>query len=318
MLPEIKIARLVRRKYRLPTPFDIKSFADTFSYVLPRRLPQEIDAFFLSRSTDHKKSIIVLNNTKSDTRQNFTLAHEVGHFLIPWHTGNIFCSTSEDDDSKDIIYKQMESEANRFAAELLMPEEWIRTLATGKQIDIPQVISNIREIGISHTAAYLRLAQYLPAGYVFIEVSNGKVLYSTKSRETTANIPFKNETLNLDSLMVCDCEHGIIPSYNPIHWFYFPEQKPIPSHIDQTSPEIINQIMEDIELSSHEKTGSLQSINGIIGATNSRARHLSAESLYSSLLNRFSSRQQLHPIVSHPRFKDFLAQKARELIARRR
>jgi Zn-dependent peptidase ImmA (M78 family) len=63
-------------------------------------------------------------------RQRFTLAHEVGHWVCQCRTGRhppVLCRT--EDMSLDPATRSREREANIFAAELLMPEEAVRSIA---------------------------------------------------------------------------------------------------------------------------------------------------------------------------------------------
>ena len=56
-------------------------------------------------------------------RWRFTVAHELGHFLIPSHRGNRQCTKDDLRESRrDTVYQRQETEANRFAAGLLMPK----------------------------------------------------------------------------------------------------------------------------------------------------------------------------------------------------
>jgi Zn-dependent peptidase ImmA (M78 family) len=74
------------------------------------------------------KSVIGVNSTQSILRQNFTIAHELGHFFLhdyeEVHVDRVFsvklrsAKSSEGTDSE-------EKEANLFAAELLMPVHFL-------------------------------------------------------------------------------------------------------------------------------------------------------------------------------------------------
>lgn len=71
---------------------------------------------------DCGKSYIFLKKSLDDNRKKFTIAHELGHFYIPWHSELMFgCDINEIDFKND--YAPREKEANMFAAELLMPSE---------------------------------------------------------------------------------------------------------------------------------------------------------------------------------------------------
>lgn len=76
-------------------------------------------------------SYIVLKESLNINRKKFTIAHELGHFSIPWHSELMFgCNISEMDFKND--YAPREKEANLFAAELLMPEKDFRINFSGK------------------------------------------------------------------------------------------------------------------------------------------------------------------------------------------
>lgn len=87
-----------------------------------------------------KKFSILINKTKPKTRQHFTVAHELGHYFL--HSdiikseeaiidGDNFLDGSLDESK--ILYRldkaqqdRIETEANNFAASLIMPEELVR------------------------------------------------------------------------------------------------------------------------------------------------------------------------------------------------
>jgi Zn-dependent peptidase ImmA (M78 family) len=74
--------------------------------------------------TDDAKSTgsIAYNQASRIERRRFTIAHEIGHFLIPWHGASAQCATADMGvlKSQD-TRKSKEAEANRFAAALLTP-----------------------------------------------------------------------------------------------------------------------------------------------------------------------------------------------------
>lgn len=71
----------------------------------------------------------MVNHTHPEARKRFTLAHELGHYLLHRRNTNLFV------DEVAVLYRsgysdtgtgRMEVEANVFAAELLMPEKVLR------------------------------------------------------------------------------------------------------------------------------------------------------------------------------------------------
>ncbi len=78
---------------------------------------------------DEKGYIIAVNKGHADTRKRFTIAHELGHFLLHKQE-NLHYDLQQN--GKEVFFRadgiisSHEREANHFAAELLMPEDMIR------------------------------------------------------------------------------------------------------------------------------------------------------------------------------------------------
>ncbi len=77
---------------------------------------------------DELQTVIGINSTHSKARQRFTIAHEIGHLVL--HKGELFVDQTVRVNFRDkrssLAEDQQEIEANKFAAELLMPPEMIR------------------------------------------------------------------------------------------------------------------------------------------------------------------------------------------------
>lgn len=117
-------------------------------------------------------SIIGVNSAQSSTRQRFTIAHEIGHLLL--HRGgdihidekplSKLLTPREPVKKRDNISSQAtdarEIEANQFAAELLMPEEFIRQSVEDLDPETPvdEAIESLsRLFQVSSTAIIYRL-----------------------------------------------------------------------------------------------------------------------------------------------------------------
>ncbi|OFZ79440.1 MAG: hypothetical protein A2583_03070 [Bdellovibrionales bacterium RIFOXYD1_FULL_53_11] len=79
----------------------------------------------------HERQIIIgVNSNHAETRQRFTIAHEVGHLLLHQtknlHVDNLLRSAVNfRDESSSLGVDDKEIEANQFAADLLMPEDFL-------------------------------------------------------------------------------------------------------------------------------------------------------------------------------------------------
>jgi Zn-dependent peptidase ImmA (M78 family) len=78
---------------------------------------------------DASQTVIGVNTIHSKTRQNFTIAHEIGHLLLheqeQMHVDREFRVRLRDDVSSQGS-DEAEREANLFAASLLMPKEFLK------------------------------------------------------------------------------------------------------------------------------------------------------------------------------------------------
>lgn len=154
-------------------PVDLEKVADTFGVKISYQdLENRELSGLLSISDDG--AMIVVNAEHHLNRQRFTIAHELGHYVLHANQGTklfldaIYHRSSVSSEGTD----SMEIEANRFAAELLMPihflkqaiaEEEDRDLliaSNGKdQRDLVKGLST--KFGVSPAAISIRLGDLL-------------------------------------------------------------------------------------------------------------------------------------------------------------
>lgn len=99
---------------------------------------------------------IRINRHETIERQRFTLAHELGHFLL--HRDLIGDGLSDDALYRSKLSNSVEYEANRFAADLLMPRNEVEKLLKmiwGSEDELIQYAS--KHFGVSAQAAQIRL-----------------------------------------------------------------------------------------------------------------------------------------------------------------
>lgn len=119
-------------------------------------------------SINHGKPTIAFNKDHSENRRRFTIAHELGHLVLhseDTDRGGVFIDRKvfhRNSQASQGIYRQ-EIEANRFAAELLMPKKMLLTAIEefGDDIDLSDddTISKLADIfGVSTQALTIRLA----------------------------------------------------------------------------------------------------------------------------------------------------------------
>jgi Zn-dependent peptidase ImmA (M78 family) len=123
---------------------------------------------FIVRDKHSKKAVIGANRSHHPNRQRFTIAHELGHFLL--HSGHVV-HLDETPTAFRVNLRSAESakgednderEANLFAAELLMPARFLEKDLRGKDLELlveSDYLERLaRKYGVSVQALTFRLA----------------------------------------------------------------------------------------------------------------------------------------------------------------
>jgi hypothetical protein len=151
-----------------PIAVPIEDWAAALDIVAIKTL--EADGFEggLMMFADRSSGTILVNKGASWRRRRFTVAHELGHFLLPWHTprdGQTFrCS------KKDMAvfrtqpggdrYVEMEAQANRFAAGILMPAVPFRAdLRARRHFEVSHIVELADRYDVSKEACSRRCAE---------------------------------------------------------------------------------------------------------------------------------------------------------------
>lgn len=123
-----------------------------------------------------KRAIVVNTHIGQTGRHNFTFAHELGHHFLEhpptfYRNGEsgIRCSSADVDNSQ----KPREVQANRFAAELLMPEVQFRLDMSGADIDFGLINNLANHYMVSKHACSNRILSLTSIPCIVIR-SNGQ------------------------------------------------------------------------------------------------------------------------------------------------
>jgi len=101
---------------------------------------------------------IGLNRSDGEKRQRFTLAHELGHYFL--HSDLLIAGGSHFDrlysghNESGVLSPREEAQANRFAAELLMPKQQVSRIWTSER---PEHWRMATQFGVSSKAMAWRL-----------------------------------------------------------------------------------------------------------------------------------------------------------------
>jgi Zn-dependent peptidase ImmA (M78 family) len=324
--PEQRLAVLVTRRFRLAPPVDLDTVAERVADVESDTIPGECDGLVVG--LHRPRPLIIVDRWQSPARKRFTLAHELGHVLIPWHVGsNVLCEpeASVFDDGPTVGPEYFaavnEVQANRFAGELLVPSAWLANwIGEHNNLIGPELVAQLRTAArVSTHVACLRLTGALPAGFVFALVdATGKVVLSGQTAGTSVRPPERGTRLERGLLdqwasQVDESDEG---SSQLIWWSFRAEGAPIPEDADPRSPgELLDELL-------HRHCGPRglavrRSLAGIIGAANGEAGRRGATSeadLYAAFRGRFArSRNLPGSMLADPDFDLWLRTRAHEL-----
>ena len=149
-------------------PVDVAALAQDFSrQVFPDapismvgglNLSKGVEGMLMPRPDGSGEWGIIYNESiRSAGRRNFTLAHELGHYLLhrQAHPGGLEC-TNRNMADWDEGRNRIEAEANTFASYLLMPLDDFRAQIKGRAIDIDVMTELAERYAVSLTAAILK------------------------------------------------------------------------------------------------------------------------------------------------------------------
>ena len=153
--------------------------------------------------TDRCKSYgdILVNAASGPRRRRYTVGHELGHFLneghVPAMEDGFYCT--KDDMGRPVRtgrYFRQESEANRFAIELLAPERLVGS-RLGRAADLEHAISMAGDLEISREAAARRYVELHGECLAVVFSLNDQVRYIEKGSGFPRTSIWTNDVLPL-------------------------------------------------------------------------------------------------------------------------
>ncbi|HSZ70881.1 MAG TPA: ImmA/IrrE family metallo-endopeptidase [Solirubrobacteraceae bacterium] len=104
---------MLGERLRLAPPVDVRKVAERFAEVEEAAIPGTCDG--LAIGPTHPKPRIFVRPTSNTRRQRFTLAHKLGHVLLPWHGASNLACLTQPGEPGHYRASLAEAEANRFA-----------------------------------------------------------------------------------------------------------------------------------------------------------------------------------------------------------
>lgn len=154
----IRMAETIIAKYGATPPIPVDVIAESEgAQVDYRDLEDNVSGLLVRKE---KNAYIIVNAGHAKNRQRFTIAHELGHFLLHRNDPAIFVDNYfvhfREGGSSD-RYDRREVQANAFSANLLMPATSLKADLRGRTIDVSDEDS-LKEIASRYTVSSLALA----------------------------------------------------------------------------------------------------------------------------------------------------------------
>lgn len=159
------VERLLTEHRVRSVPIPVETIAKAVGVRIQKEPTDEDLSGFLYRDRQRKTVIIGVNASQHSNRQNFTMAHELGHFLLhdfdDVHVDRQFKVWLRNEASSQGLDLE-EKEANLFAAELLMPARFLASemdkICTVDLEDETVLKTLAEKYGVSTQAMTFRLA----------------------------------------------------------------------------------------------------------------------------------------------------------------
>jgi Zn-dependent peptidase ImmA (M78 family) len=307
---EERLANRFSRRKGLEPPVDVLAVARSLADVREEEFPlEDIDGLSLNLKRPGTVPEIWINRARSYHRKRFTLAHEIGHVVIPWHTGSIVDDLDIDQGMGRDAYRRIEGQANRFATELLMPRAWAEQICVRAE-HLRDGMHAIQQIAdVSFQAAALRTAQVGPPGYLIAAVRDGIVAWAAKTRGTRARPPLEGVHASSIDMPAFNLPETLgSPSAEYYFWRELPGVSPDKRPAEPWR-EILERMLTNIPVENRFRTR--QRLNAIVGNAFGRApKDASADVLYQRVLevlqNRSDRDRSLADVLRHPELKQYV------------
>ena len=159
--------------------------------------------------TQSSAIIRISTRIKEIGQRRFAIGHELGHFILHNDQNSKSCT------SKDMINwtrdDNIETEANIFSAELLMPQKFFEPKCDVKEVDFHIIENLAKEFQTSLTATAVRFVEFCPEQCALILSENGSVRWYKKSKDFPLLIK-PGMKLHEDSLAYQYFSKGKIPN----------------------------------------------------------------------------------------------------------
>jgi len=146
-------AKIISKKFDASWPrVDVRKILEHYAQIIEFDNP-DCDGFTAYDTRTNRYIVCINRKDIPEGRIRFTLAHELGHIFL----GHLKCLEGE---PPERVLRIWDREADIFATELLMPEEWLETMVFVTQMQLfgsKELAWLKKHLGVSWEALIIRL-----------------------------------------------------------------------------------------------------------------------------------------------------------------
>lgn len=181
MDPELYARALLDRLSIAGVP-DIRQIASTLGVPVRERPLERCEGMLVRIKGTAKGVIAIKSSIREDSRKRFTVAHELGHLLLPGHDDCGVCASGVIETWAGEV-QDREREANVFAAELLLPAALLRRQVGSDAPSLRLLDGIAATFGTSLTASGYRFASLTSYAVALVWSEAGRILWAKRSDE---------------------------------------------------------------------------------------------------------------------------------------
>lgn len=180
-VPEEYATELLRY-FEMPRVRDVTSFANMLGLKV-REVPSQTFDGALIRVPNKLKGVVAVRDTiRESGKKSFTVAHEIGHFILPGHgTADCSCTAKDINSWQAHVSSQKEISANRFASELLLPARSLCGIVNHRKATLALAKDISNEYSTSLTAAAIKCVDVTDEACALVWSVNNQIEWAHKN-----------------------------------------------------------------------------------------------------------------------------------------
>ena len=192
-------ARSLMKRFNIGVPVDLYELADKIGLRVREVDARGFEGAIVRKWNKPNGIIAVRRDVREPGRKRFTVAHEIGHYVLPGHGKHGRSCKGENIEAWRDGAPREEVEANKFASELLLPTEHVRRVVQERLASVETAKYLCSSFHTSLTAALLKSVSVTEERCCVVLSTDGLIDWAMPN-EVFRHYVRKGERLSADSL----------------------------------------------------------------------------------------------------------------------